>query len=181
MTSQMPKAKIYSFIKSNSDEFVIPVQDNKGHTARGTFRCPPAWMAEVSNIVATRMFPYQDVSHVLRHALWRHLQWLKGKDDRLKRHLSWMEAFMRIVQKSEKRREYGTMVAHLDREIDALKRAGALEDAKNLAFQAVNLIVNSGPDDTWKRKALMHIRTKHADLLAMGVSLNPEEFISDTT
>ena len=172
----MPKAKIYDFIKSDPEEFSIPVQDNKGHSARGTFRCPPTWMAIVSNIVATRMFPYKDTSHVLRHALWRHLEWLKNKDSRLNRDMSWAEAFMKIVQKSEKRREHGAMVAHLDREIDALKRAGALEDAKNLAFQTVNLIVNSGPDDTWKRKALLHIRTKHRDLLAMGVSLNPEEF-----
>jgi len=175
----VPKAKVYSFIKSDPEEFSIPVQDNKGHSARGTFRCPPAWMAEVSNIVATRMFPYKDTSHVLRHALWRHLQWLKNKDDRLKRSVSWMEAAIGIMQKSEKRREHGAMIIHLDREIDALKRAGALEDAKNLAFQTVNLIVNSGPDDTWKRKALKHIRSKHSDLLAMGVSLNPEEFIQE--
>lgn len=173
----MPSAKIYSFIKGDPEEFIVPVSDSKGHSVRGNFRCPPGWMAEVSHIVATRMFPYKDVSHVLRHALWRHLNlYLKEKDSRLIRSMAWMGAMQKICKKSEKRREFGAMIAYLDREIDALKAAGALEDAKNLAFQAINLIVNSGSDDTWKRKAIKHIRTKHADLLAMGVSLNPEEF-----
>jgi len=84
--------------------------------------------------------------------------------------MRWTELWMEMIELSEKRREYGTMIAYLDREIDALKRAGAVEDAKNLAFQAVNIVVNSGPDDTWKRKAVKHIRLKHADLLAMGFS-----------
>ena len=175
----MPKAKIYSFIKGDPEEFVIPSQDNKGHSARVQFRCPPDWTGKVSHIVATRMFPYKDVSHLLRHALWRHLKWLKGKDSRLIRSLSWIEAMQKICKKSEKRREYGTMIAYLDREIDALKLAGALEDAKNLAFQAINLIANSGSEDTWKRKAIKHIRTKHADLLAMGVSIHPDEFTKE--
>ncbi len=82
---------------------------------------------------------------------------------------------METAEKSERRRELGTGMAYLDREIDALKRAGAIEDAKNLAFKAVSIVVNSGLDDTCKQGALKGIRLKHGDLLAQGLPSGTEE------
>lgn len=172
----MPKAKIYDFIKSDPEEFQIPAQDNRGHSARADFRAPPDMVGQVKEIVSKRMFPYKTPAHLYRHALWRHLQWLKDKDSRLINRLSWMEAFMAIVQKSERRREHGTMMGYLDREIDALTRAGLRDEARALAFQAVNVIANGGDDDAWKREGLKQIRRKHFELLQGGVSLDPRDF-----
>jgi len=170
-------AKTLDFRKIDPDEFAIPERDYKGEASRAMFRAPPTWVTKVSEILAKRMFPYINASHLYRHALWRHLQWMRDRDSRLDEPVSWMEAFMKLTISSEKRRQYGDMIAYLDREIDALKRAGDHLGARRLVFKQMNLVANSGPGDTvWKRKAMVHIRNKHADLLQKGVSLDPDEF-----
>ncbi len=45
------------------------------------FRVPPDWVDHVAKIVESRDFPYKTSSHLLRHALHRHLAWL-GKVDK---------------------------------------------------------------------------------------------------
>ena len=68
------------------------------------------------------------------------------------------------------RRKLGDITAYIDKEIDTLQRAGAHSNARKLVLEQMNMIAESGPSDTWKRKMMMHIRNKHADLLAMGFS-----------
>ena len=170
-------AKLYDFRKDDPDEFAIPERDYKGESARALFRAPPSWVTEVSEILAKRMFPYVNASHLYRHALWRHLLWMRDKDSRLAEAISWMEAFMNNTKSSEKRRQYGDMIAYMDREVDALVRAGDHLGARRLVFKQLRLVVSSGAGDTtWKRKATKHITNKHAELLRGGASLDPEEF-----
>ena len=147
----------------------LPVRD-KDPSVKIEYRCMSLVKDEVERIVKEGTFNFRTASDFHRRADWNQLLFLKEMSPKMKRRMRWTELWMEMIELSEKRREYGTMISYLDREIDALKRAGALEDAKNLAFQAVNIVVNSGPDDTWKRKAIRHIRLKHADLLAMGFS-----------
>ena len=167
--------KIYDFRK-DPEEFSIPAHDHKGELRRAYFRAPGTWLTAVSEILAKRYFPYRTPSHLYRHALWRHLKWLKDKDGRLKDTVDWLEMFMNIVKNSELRRKHGDMIAYLDREVDALQRAGAHSDARKMVYEEMNLIAESGPSDYWKRKAMRHIRNKHAELLKKGASLDPGKF-----
>jgi len=78
--------------------------------------------------------------------------------------MSWQELWIETIEQSEKRRQHGDMVAYLDKEVDALKRAGDHLGARRLVFKQVNLVADSGPGDTvWKRKAMLHIRNKHGE------------------
>jgi len=88
----------------------------------------------------------------------------------MKKRMLWTQLWIETIEQSEKRREHGDMVAYLDREIDALKRAGNEVEAHRLVLKLLNLVANSGVDGTWERKALKHIRLKHADVLAQGFS-----------
>ena len=54
-------------------------QNRHGHSADLGFRVPPEMKSKVEEIVESRAFPYVSVSHLMRHALWRHLQWLEAK------------------------------------------------------------------------------------------------------
>jgi len=79
--------------------------------------------------------------------------------------MSWTELWIETIEQSERRREHGTMVAYLDREVDALKRAGDTVGATKLVFKLMNLIADSGSNGTWEKATMRYIRMKHLDLL----------------
>ncbi len=83
----------------------------------------------------------------------------------MKKRVSWQELWIETIEQSKKQREHGVMVAHMDREVDALKRAGDTVGATKLVFKLLNLVANSGVDGTWERETMKHIRRKHLDLL----------------
>ena len=87
-----------------------------------------------------------------------------------KKRVSWQELWIETIEQSKKQREHGDLVAYMDREIDALKRAGNEADARRLVFKLMNLIADSGSNGTRERKTIKYIRLKHADLLAQGFS-----------
>jgi len=147
----------------------LPVRARKP-SVKIEFRCMSGIKAQVERIVRERIFNFPTASDFYRRAVWNQLLLCKEMTPKLSRyrdgnHMSWMEACVLVMQNSEKRRERQTMVAYLDREVDALKRAGNEADARKLVLTLVNLIADSGPDDTDKRKTLKHIRAKHLDLL----------------
>ncbi len=166
----------YDFRKDDPDEFAIPAYDHKGEMQKAYFRAPGTWLTTVSEILAKRHFPYRTPSHLYRHALWKHLKWMRNKDGRLREVVDWMESSINIVKKYEKRRKLGDITAYMDKEIDAQKRAGAYSEARKIAIEQMKMVAESGPSDVWKRKMMKHIRSKHGDLLVMGASLDPAMF-----
>ena len=147
----------------------LPVRD-KDPSVKIEFRFMRGIKSEVERLIKERIFNFRTASDFYRRAVWNQLQCLKEMSPEMKKRMSWQALWIETIEQSKRRREHGTMVAYLDKEVDALKRAGDTVGAKKLVFKLVNLIVDSGPDDTWKKKAVRHIRLKHADLLAQGFS-----------
>ncbi len=147
----------------------LPVKD-KDPSVKIEFRCMPSIKGEVERLIKERIFNFRTASDFCRRAVWNQLLLCKEMSPKMKKRVSWQELWFETIEQSKRRRELGTGMAYLDREVDALKSAGDTVGAKKLVFELVNLVANSGVDDTWKRKALKHIRLKHADLLAMGFS-----------
>ena len=59
------------------NEFRVHASDKKGHSARRWFRLQPGHDQMLSEIVASRKFPYRDAGDIVRHAVKRHLDWLE--------------------------------------------------------------------------------------------------------
>jgi len=151
----------------------LPVRDKT--SVKIEFRFAPNIKDEVERLIKERIFNFRTASDFYRRAVWNQLLLLKELSPKMGKRINLIELCMEVAEQSERRRELGTGIAYLDREIDALKSAGALEEAKNLAFQAMNVVANSGLDDTCKKEAVKLIRLKHADLLAMGLAPNGHE------
>ncbi len=152
----------------------LPVRD-KDPSVKIEFRFMRGIKSEVERILKERIFNFRTPSDFYRRAVWNQLQCLKEMNPEMKKRMSWMESSMKIVQNSETRRKLGDITAYMDKEIDALQRAGAHSDARKLVLEQMNLIADSGPSDTWKRKMMKHIRRKHAELLAQGLPSGTEE------
>jgi len=143
----------------------LPVRD-KDPSVKIEFRFMSSIKGEVERIIKEGSFNFRTASDFYRRAAWNQLLLLKEMNPEMKKRMSWQELWIETIEQSEKRRQHGDMVAYLDKEVDALKRAGDHLGARRLVFKQVNLVADSGPGDTvWKRKAMLHIRNKHGELL----------------
>jgi len=147
----------------------LPVRD-KDPSVKIEFRCMSSIKGEVERIIREGIFNFRTASDFYRRAVWNQLQCLKELSPKMEKRMSWTELWIETIEQSKRRREQGTMVAYLDKEVDALKRAGDTVGAKKLVFKLVNLVANSGVDGTWEKETLKYIGMKHADLLAQGFS-----------
>jgi len=141
----------------------LPVRD-KDPSVKIEYRCMPLIKDEVEWIVQERIFNFRTASDFHRRADWNQLLWLKELSPKMKKRMCWPQLWIETIEQSEKRRQHGDMTAYLDREIDALKRAGDTARAHRLVLRLVNLIADSG-DGTWERETMKYIRMKHVDLL----------------
>ncbi len=158
-----------------TDGFYIPAKNSRGKDHNIGFRCWSELAREVARVVSEQAFNYRTAADLLRHALWRHLLWLKEQSPEMGKRMNLMELCVETAERSQRRRELLTGITYLDREISTLKQAGVIEGAKNLAFKAVNIVADSGLDSTCKAEALKLISSKHADLLRMGATPNGHE------
>ena len=170
--------KVYKFNQDEIDweDFQVPATDSKGHFETLRFRCPSEMASQVAEIVSERSFRCKSMSLVCRHALRRHLTWLGTLDDKLKQRMSWMEAELMVIQKAEKMLAHSALAQELDKVVALLLGAGEKEEAKRLVLHCINVISQGSGKDSWKRKALLHIKKKHAGLISSGVSIDPAEF-----
>jgi len=170
--------KVYEFNQDEIDweDFNVPATDAKGHYETLRFRCPSEMASQVAEIVSDRSFRYKSMSLVCRHALRRHLTWLGTLDAKLKKRMSWMEAELIIIQKAEKMLGHSAIAQELDRVVAMLLVAGEREEAKRMVLKCINAISEGSGKDSWKRKALLHIKQKHSGLISKGVSIDPSEF-----
>ncbi len=147
----------------------LPVRD-KDPSVKIEFRFMSSIKGEVERLIKERIFNFRTASDFYRRAVWNQLQCLKEMNPEMKKRMSWQALWIETIEQSKKRREHGVMVAYLDKEVDALKRAGDTVGAKKLVFKLLNLVANSGVDGTWEKETLKYIRLKHADSLAQGFS-----------
>jgi len=61
----------------NKDEFIIAAKDEKGHYDRGQFSAQPALINWAKIVFNSKVFPYRVLGDLYRHAVQRHLHWLK--------------------------------------------------------------------------------------------------------
>ena len=150
-----------------TDDFQLPSRDNKGHDVNISFRCMTQMAGEVSEIIAARAFNYRTAADLHRHALWRHLQWLKEKAPELRERMSWVEAVVAITQAEEDFIEYEAVTDYLARTVDSLKQRGeeGVGEARRLVLQVSNQIIEGDGTTTLKRRYLKLIMKRHLRLL----------------
>ena len=142
----------------------LPVRDGNP-SVKIEFRCMPLIKDEVERIIKEGTFNFRTASEFYRHAVWNQLLLLKELSPKMKKRMCWTQLWIETIEQSEKRRQHGDMMAYLDKEVDALKRAGDTVGARKLVFKLVRLIADSGSDGAWERETMKYIRMKHLDLL----------------
>ena len=143
----------------------LPVRD-KDPSVKIEFRFMSSIKGEVERILREGIFNFRTPSDFYRRAVWNQLLLLKEMNPEMKKRMSWQELWIETIEQSERRREHGTMVAYLDKEVDAPKRAGDTVGARKLVFKLMNLIADYGSNGTREKATMRYIRMKHLDLLS---------------
>jgi hypothetical protein len=68
------------------DCFIVPANDESGHSERTDFRLSPYLKRTMKLLVHSGRFPYLDVQDLIRHAINRHCSWLIGLRYSLPKH-----------------------------------------------------------------------------------------------
>ena len=61
----------------SADSFIVPASNTKGQSSRQWFRTQPGHDRQLEELLASRQFPYRTKGDILRHALHRHIEWLR--------------------------------------------------------------------------------------------------------
>ena len=59
------------------DAFHVPAKDHQGHYEKVTANVMPGYMTELVTILDSRVYPYTSIAEMVRHAIKRHVQWLR--------------------------------------------------------------------------------------------------------
>jgi len=148
-----------------TDDFHFPARNSRGLDTTIGFRFWPEFDQEADRIISKKTFNYKTKADLLRHALWRHLQWLGEKNTELKKRVSWYEASLEMIRAEGRFREYQTITNSLSREIQEQERREEPEQARKLALKVINLINEADMPEDMKKRYLTRIMKRHGRLL----------------
>ena len=98
----------------------LPVSDGNP-SVKIEYRCMSLVKDKVER--AVRIYNFPTASDFHRRADWNLLLSLKEMSPEMKRSMRWPQLWMETIKQSEKQSEHETMIAYMDRRVDALKRA----------------------------------------------------------
>jgi len=150
--------------KYDLQEFLAPGQDDRGASARLTVRIPPAIERELEILVQSRKFPYRTTTDIVRHALYRHSNWLHRLEPDIPRHYNTaMHAILEVVADTQTRTLMQDTFKQLDHMVDVLVATNDETEAIKMLQAARSKMINL-PDSRWKRQWLETFSRKYEQL-----------------
>lgn len=116
----------------DSVEFNQPPSDGKGHSTMLTARIPPYMAMEMEQIFASRKFPYRTESDMVRHAIVRHLRWLRSMQPIDSPYLPMLEMMMAVVRETDEQNRCRKMLDDAWAAIRSLAKEGHESKARGL-------------------------------------------------
>jgi hypothetical protein len=147
------------------EEFFIPAQDDKGHSAREMIRITPELERDISIIIEGKKFPYKTRSDLIRHAMTRHVRLLHRLEPDYPKHLiTAHEAQMEAMREEEMRLHNHKVFAKLHEQVEAYLSSNEPGEARRLA-SVVRSKLQGVPDSAWKRRFETRFLRQYAALL----------------
>ncbi len=134
------------------EEFVIPAQDEKGHSIRENIRVSAEIERDIDVIIQGRKFPYKTRGDLMRHAVVRHLEWLHHLEPEYPKHLlSAYQAQMDVMREEEMRLNAHNVFKKLHDQVEAYLAAGEPGEARRVAATVRSRLAGVA-DSAWKRR-----------------------------
>ena len=151
-------------------EFVIPASDNQGHSNRFWFRGNPQMAREVELMVTGTDFPYRTKGDLLRHAVHRHLKWLR-EQSRVTSVSQQVDLMINLMRDEELHADFLTVFEMLSTRISQHVSNGSEGEAIRLVRMAQDHI-GGMPDSYWKDRYLRELEVKFGHLVKSSRKAN---------
>ena len=149
----------------NPDEFIIPAQDDKGHSIRETVRISNELQRDIEVLIQGRVFPYKTSGDLLRHAVVRHIEWLHKLETGFPKHLlSAYQAQMDVLREEEMRLAAHNVFKKLHDQVEAYLASGEPGEARRVAATVKSRLAGVA-DSAWKRRFETRFLRQYTDLL----------------
>ena len=145
-------------------EFIVPANDNNGHSSRFWFRASPQMDRQVSQYVEGRQFPYRTKGDLLRHALWRHLHWLNDLGG-ISSVNTQVDLIIDLMRDEELSSDFLTVFEKLSRQINNKIGSGAKGEAIRMILM-VKEHIKGMPDGYWRDRYVQELERNFGHLVA---------------
>lgn len=147
----------------NSDEFIIPASDTKGHSARCWFRTVPSMLRQVQQILDSKAFPYRTKGDIFRHALHRHMRWLNSIEP-IPSVAGQVDAILEIMRDEEFHNDFALVFDKMGERISQHMANGSEAEARRLVL-LVNTHIKGMPGGYWREKYQKELMARYGHLL----------------
>lgn len=162
-------------------DFSVSACDLKGHSERITFRISPQLAAQAKRIVTSGKFPYDDVSDMVRHSLFKQIQWC-GEAEKLETHVPYLRTMHEYIGEMAEQQEFQRLFDDLDRVVRYNMAEGhpdaLIENVRllNRIYESITKMPGSG---YWKQKYLQMFNERYSNVLTVAPAVTLVEFDDD--
>jgi hypothetical protein len=152
-------------IAYNPEEWIIPAQDEHGHSSREVVRMLPVMDREMDILIQQKKFPYKTKSDLMRHAIMIHLRRLHVVDPSLETHfMVHLETAIQLLADDAVKSRTEDLFRDLEERIQHHQEAGDLGEAIRLAV-IVRDKLKAAQDSAWKRRYIKRFHQRYGSLL----------------
>lgn len=164
-------------------EFNVAASDDKGHFSKVVFNVQPALAQQANLLYNSRMFPYDSLSSLLRHALLRHIRWLQAFKEPVKSVMGQVNVINKLLDEDEHASQFLSTFNKLSQRINEYIGLGDKGEAVRLIME-VTAYIREMPDTYWKKKYIEELDKRcggyirdigKADLLEFSIEPDAEE------
>lgn len=153
-------------LRYDPEEFQVPGKDEKGHGSKLTVSFSPMQAAEMQALVEGRVFPYQTVGELVRHACFRHIVWLRMLEPGMpKLFLACLMAASRRLAQERVRAETERIYRECAAVIEDHIQKGDYGEVVRLVYD-LKTMLNEAGDSAQKRRCLERFRRTYAHYLS---------------
>lgn len=144
--------------KYDLQEFLVDSSDSKGHSTPLGTRCTYGQVRSVQELLATKKFPYKTTSDLLRHALYRHIEWLCKLEPEIKINLSYLQIANDIARTSQMHLEFLATIRTVGSMVDQLIREGMRVEARSMVREIISTLEDHPSTESWKKMLIKEIK-----------------------
>lgn len=159
--------------QENWDDWHVPARGVRGFYANQQCKVPVPLRAALQQIADSKIFPYKSIGYIVRHALVRHVRWLRSHekfndpDGKIGSVVATMEAMNEIVRNEEYMEDFSAVFENLERQVKKHKERRNPDRARLIVTRAWAKIKQIN-DDFWRGEMEEEMKQRFGDLLKKG-------------
>lgn len=156
-SSSAPNSQAISHLpESERRRFHVPATDELGHKERLYLRVMPRLASQLDILVGSKVFPYRSVGYLIRHAIIRHLDWLREisascDTEKVFTEIGQIDVIIKILQEQEEAERFLSVIDKAVTSVNSFIVQGHLNQARRFVLDILKTI-DKMPEGYWKMK-----------------------------